>query len=47
MIAVNAEGESEPLSAADGFITENPFGPPSGTYIDEKRKNIRLKGRRG
>ena len=29
VIAVNAEGESEPLMGVDSFRTENPFGPPS------------------
>jgi hypothetical protein len=28
VIAVNAEGESEPLESVDGFVTENPFGSP-------------------
>ena len=29
MIAVNNEGESEPLLGVDSFRTENPYGPPS------------------
>ena len=29
VIAVNNEGESEPLLGVDSFRTENPYGPPS------------------
>ncbi len=33
VIAVNAEGESEPLAGVDSFRTENPYGPPTGNII--------------
>lgn len=29
VIAVNGEGQSEPLAGVDSFTTENPYGPPS------------------